>query len=44
MQWLQVGILAGRALTERQCTLEEAQYENVWGSVQCGGATFLIDH
>ena len=38
MQWLQVGILAGRNLKERQCTMEgEAQYVNVWGSVQGGG-------
>ena len=34
MQWLRVEILAGRALIERQCTLEEnAQYVNVRGSV-----------
>ena len=41
--WLQFGILAGRALTERQCTLEgEAQYVNyrvmcIEGNVQGGG-------
>ena len=35
IQWLQVRILAGRALRERQCTLEgEAGYVNVRGSVQ----------
>ena len=41
MQWFQVGILADRALRERQCTLEgEAQYVNVWGSAH-GGTTFF---
>ena len=45
MQWLQVGISAGKALTQKQYTLEGgAQYVNVWdsehlgrvyGSVQC---------
>ena len=45
MQWLQVGILAGRALRERQCTLEgEVCYLNVWGSVPyCVCKFFLID-
>ena len=34
MQWPRVEILDGRALRERQCTLEgEAWYVNVWGSV-----------
>ena len=38
MLWQQVGILAGRALGERQNTLEgEAQYVNVWGSVHWKG-------
>ena len=38
MQSLRGGILAGRALRERQCTLEgEAQYVNVQGSVQRKG-------
>ena len=34
IQRLRVGILAGRAVRERQCTLEgEARYVNVQGSV-----------
>ena len=38
MQWLWVRILAGRALKERQCTLQgEARYVNVWSSVQWEG-------
>ena len=38
MQKLRVGILAGRALKERQCMLEgQAQFVNLQGSVQCGG-------
>ena len=38
MQWLQVGILAGRAFRERQCTLEgETWYVNVWGSAHWKG-------
>ena len=38
MLWLWVGILAGKAIRERQCALEgEACYMNVQGSVQCGG-------
>ena len=38
MHWLRVGILAGRALRERQFTLErEARYVNVQGSVHCEG-------
>ena len=39
MKWLwTIGILIGRALRERQCTLEkEAQYMNVWGSVHWKG-------
>ena len=40
MQWQQVGILAGRALREGQCTLEgEAQYVNVQSSVHWEGVT-----
>ena len=36
--WLQVRILAGRALKERQCTLEgQARYVNVLGSVHWKG-------
>ena len=38
MQWLWVGILADRALRERQGTLEgHAQYVNVWGNVHWEG-------
>ena len=38
MHWLWAGILAGRALRERQCTLEEeAQYVTVWGVVYWEG-------
>ena len=38
MQWLWVGILAGRALKKRQCTLKgKAQYVNVRGSVHWEG-------
>ena len=34
MQWLWVGILGGRALRKRQCTLErEAWQVNVWGTL-----------
>ena len=36
MLWLEVEIFAGRALRERQCTLEgEAPYVNVHSNVQC---------
>ena len=40
IQWVRVGILAGKALRERQCTLEgEAQYANVqeWCTVEGSG-------
>ena len=38
MLWLQVGILVGKALRERQCMLEvEAWFVMLQGSVQCGG-------
>ena len=36
LQLLWVGMLAGKALRERQCTLKGgAWYVNVWGSVYC---------
>ena len=38
-----MGILAGRAPRERQCTLEgEAQYVNVWGSVYWEGVYNVV--
>ena len=45
MQWLCVVIFAGRALKEKQCTLEGAQYMNVLGSVhwECKFFKFIIE-
>ena len=41
MQWLWIGIFAGRALKQRQCTRGGggggAWYVNVWGSVHWEG-------
>ena len=40
MQWLLVGILAGRALKERQCTLQgKAHNVNIRGSILGGECT-----
>ena len=55
MQWLRVGVFAGRALRQRQCTLEGApvckcmgsvHWEGVYSVRQCtlGCKIFIIDH
>ena len=42
MPWLQIDILAGKALTERQYILEgKAQYVNVWGGVHWKGVYWV---
>ena len=44
MQWTHVGIMAGKALNERQCTLkEEAQYVNVQGNAHWEGVYRVED-